>query len=50
MPHSHLVRLLRLGSVKQWFRQQANNKGIRVHFVNPAWTSNQCYKCGFIHR
>ncbi len=37
--------MLRLSSIKEWFREQANNKGIRVHLTNPAYTSKTCSKC-----
>lgn len=43
--YSKLIRLLRLSSVKGWFEEQANNKGIRVHLTNPAYTSKTCSKC-----
>ena len=43
--YSKLIRLLRLSSVKDWFQEQANNKGIRVHLTNAAYTSKTCSKC-----
>lgn len=47
---NRLIRMLRLGSIKTWFREQANNRGMKVHFVNPAFSSQECCKCHFVHR
>lgn len=46
--YSKLVRFLRLSSVKDWFKQQANNRGVRVHLTTPSYTSQQCSCCGAI--
>ena len=43
--YSKFIRLLRLSSVKDWFQEQANNKGIRVHLTTPSYTSKTCSKC-----
>ena len=43
--YSKLIRLLRLSSIKEWFKEQANNKGIRVHLTTPSYTSKTCSKC-----
>jgi len=43
--YSKLIRLLRLSSVKEWFQEQANNKGIRVHLTTPSYTSKTCSNC-----
>jgi IS605 OrfB family transposase len=48
--YSRLIRLLRLGSIKNWFKEQAEKLGIKVHLVNPAYTSQECSKCHFIHK
>lgn len=45
MKYSKLIRLLRLSSVKNWFKEQANNRGIRVHLTTPSYTSKTCSKC-----
>ncbi len=46
--YSKLVRFLRLSSVKTWFKEQANNRGVRVHLTSPSYTSKQCNCCGAI--
>ena len=46
--YSKLVRFLRLSSVKDWFKEQANNRGLRVHLTTPSYTSQQCSCCGAI--
>lgn len=46
--YSKIVRLLRLSSIKSWFEEQANNKGIRVHLTTPSYTSQSCSKCHYI--
>ena len=43
--YSKLIRLLRLSSIKEWFKEQANNKGIRVHLTTPSYTSKTCSNC-----
>ena len=50
MKYSKLIRLLRLSSIKEWFQQQANNKGIRVHLTTPCYTSQTCSKCQYVDR
>lgn len=37
--YSRLVKLLRLNSVKDWMKQQAEKKGIRVH-LTPSYYSS----------
>lgn len=46
--YSKLIRFLRLSSIKDWFKQQANNRGLRVHLTTPSYTSQQCSCCGAI--
>ena len=46
--YSKLIRLLRLSSIKTWFQEQANNKGIRVHLTTPSYTSQTCSKCQYV--
>jgi putative transposase len=48
--YSRIVRVLRLSNIKDWFKRQAENYGIRVHLTNPAYTSQECSECHFIHR
>lgn len=48
--YSRLIRLLRLSDLKNWFRQQALKRGMRVHFVHPHYSSQRCRACGHIHR
>lgn len=43
--YSKLIRLLRLSIIKDWFEEQANNKGIRVHLTTPSYTSKTCSAC-----
>lgn len=45
---SRLSRLLRLNSVKEWMKQQAEKKGIRVHLTPACYSSQQCPVCGHI--
>ena len=46
--YSRLIRLLRLGNIKNWVKEQAEKYGIRVHLTNPAYTSQECRKCHHI--
>lgn len=46
--YSKLVRFLRLSSIKTWLKEQANNRGLRVHLTTPSYTSQQCSSCGVI--
>ena len=48
--YSRLIRLLRLGSIKDWMKLQGEKLGIKVHLINPAYTSQECSKCHFIHK
>lgn len=50
MKYSKLIRLLRLSSVKTWFKEQANNRELRVHFTNAAYTSQECSICHHIDK
>lgn len=50
MKYSKLIRLLRLSSIKTWFQEQANNRGIRVHLTNAAYTSQECSVCHHIDK
>lgn len=46
--YSKLIRMLRLSSIKEWMKNQANNLGIRVHLTSPCYTSQMCSSCGHI--
>jgi transposase len=48
--YTRLIRLLRLGNIKKWMKEQAEKKGIRVHFTPAPYTSQQCPNpnCGHI--
>ena len=48
--YSRLVRLLRLNSVKDWMKQQAEKRGIRVHLTPSYYSSQQCPVCGHIDK
>ena len=48
--YSRLIRLLRISNLKNWFQGQALKRSIRVHLTQPHYTSQQCPKCGHIHR
>ena len=48
--YSRLIRLLRLANLKNWFLQQAEKRGIRVHTTPAYYTSQQCNVCGCIDR
>jgi putative transposase len=50
MKYSRLIRMLRLSKIKEWFKRQAENYGIKVHLTNPAYTSQECNKCHFISK
>jgi hypothetical protein len=50
--YSRIIRVLRLGNVKEWFNSQAEKRGIRVHLTNPAYSSQTCPdpNCGYTDR
>lgn len=48
--YSRLVRLLRLNSIKDWMKQQAEKREIRIHLTPSYYSSQQCPKCGCIDR
>ena len=48
--YSRLIKLLRLSNIKNWFIEQANKRGIKVHLTNPAYTSQTCPACGCVDR
>lgn len=48
--YSKLVRLIRLSSVKDWLKGQAEKRGIRVHVTHAAYSSQTCPKCHNIHK
>ena len=50
MSYTRLTRLLRLGNIKKWFKEQAEKLGIRVHITTPAYSSQQCPMCHSIDR
>ena len=43
-------RLLRLSNIKNWFNQQAEKQGIRVHLTSACYSSQQCPECGYISK
>ena len=43
--YSRLVKILRLNQIKHWFKNQANKRGIKVHFTSPCATSIECSQC-----
>ena len=43
--YTRLVRMLHLSKVKDWFKRNAENYGIRVHFIDAAYTSQECSHC-----
>jgi len=45
---SRFIRLLGLSNIKNIFMNMCHNKGIKVHLIPSAYTSQQCSKCGFI--
>ena len=48
--YSRLNRLLRLSNIKNWFNQQAEKRGIRVHLTSACYSSQQCPECGHISK
>lgn len=48
--YSRLNRLLRLSNIKNWFNQQAEKQGIRVHLTSAYYSSQQCSECGYISK
>ena len=48
--YSRLNRLLRLSNIKNWFNQQAEKRGLRVHLTSACYSSQQCPKCGYISK
>jgi putative transposase len=48
--YSRLIRMLRLSKIKDWFVEQARKHGIAVHLTNPAFSSQECSECHYIHK
>ena len=48
--YSRLCRLLRLSNIKNWFKEQSEKRGIKVHLTPANYSSQQCSKCGCIHK
>ena len=48
--YNRLVKILRLNQIKHWFKNQANKRGIKVHFTSPCATSIECSKCHHIDK
>ena len=48
--YSRLNRLLRLSNIKNWFNQQAEKRGLRVHLTSACYSSQQCPECGHISK
>jgi transposase len=46
--YSRLIRLLRLNQIKHWLVQLGEKQGIFVHWVNPAYSSQECNNCHHI--
>jgi transposase len=46
--YSRLIRLLRLNQIKHWLAQLGEKQGIFVHWVNPAYSSQECNDCHHI--
>jgi transposase len=46
--YSRLIRLLRLNQIKYWLAQLGEKQGIFVHWVNPAYSSQECNSCHHI--
>jgi transposase len=46
--YSRLIRLLRLNQIKIWIAQLGEKQGIFVHWVNPAYSSQECNSCHHI--
>lgn len=46
--YSRLSRLLRLGQIKHWVASMAEKQGLFTHFINPAYTSQECSVCHYI--
>ena len=48
--YSRLNQLLRLSNIKNWFNQQAEKRGLRVHLTSACYSSQQCPNCGHISK
>lgn len=48
--YSRLIKLLRLSDLKNWFKRQAEKRGIRVHFTPAHYSSQHCRRCRHTHR
>lgn len=48
--YTRLCRVLRHGSQKDWFKKQAEKRGIRVHLTQAEFSSQQCSHCGVIRK
>ena len=48
--YTRLVRMLRLSQVKYWFQRNAENYGIKVHFIQAAYSSQECSRCHTIDK
>jgi transposase len=46
--YSRLIRLLRLNQIKIWLAQLGEKQGIFVHWINPAYSSQECNSCHHI--
>jgi len=49
MKYGRLLKLLHLGSVKNWFKRQAEKRGIRIHITPSQYSSITC-ECGNIDK
>ena len=47
--YNRLLRVMHLPLIKQEFDHIGRKYNIAVSFVNPAFTSQECSKCGYIH-
>jgi transposase len=47
---TRVVRMLRLSSFKNIVKNQGSKRGIRVHLISAAYTSQECPKCHYIDK
>ena len=50
MHYTRLTRLLRLGNIKKWMKEQGEKLGIRVHITPSPYTSQKCPKCSTVDK
>ena len=47
--YTRLSRLLRVGQIKHWIASRAEKEGLFCHWINPAYTSQECSVCHHIN-